>query len=222
MICRIVGDENDGDMQTSTFVYDSSLPVSLQGGIALEENAVYPGSRAISKMELTQALIEAIKLPRETRHNWSRTEYDTKHAANETITWVIRILFNIDIEDEEVYNDTIFPADSWPEEVCERLFDEFMMELLPYGDCGIHTIVRVEVYPRTSVVKLYEDRRSYPDKVEYKKAQSQVNLIVTNESTGELVQLKDTSLNIYKLMENGDFVLLAPCHVGKVFWKKGE
>lgn len=154
--CIITGDTCDADYIDREILFTPGL-LSEQP-IAIKADTFYQGQRAIKSMELLDALIEAIKMPRQNRHNWSRYEYDGTSAKNETCEWIFKILFDVDVWAEED-NPLGDPDDVEfdPEDSLEKMSEIIQDHLLPYGEFGIHTIESVKFVPVTAENYIYRD-----------------------------------------------------------------
>lgn len=137
--CVITGDENDGDRVNSVFTL---IPGKEQPFIS--ENQFWGGQRAVGKIEFLNALSLALLFPRDGTHNWSRPEYDGRDAANITIAHTFSVLFGVNLLDWEYVTAQI--GEDRIDQIFEDAYDQFM-EILPWGDIGVHTIESIEIRP---------------------------------------------------------------------------
>lgn len=146
-ILTIVGDTCDADYITSTNSINDDDTIDLPE-LTDSEGGVYRTATGHTDLSFIEALAKVLKMPRETRHNWTRFEYDRNdHSVRETIAMLAQDLYHVDIraldKDEDADN---------PEEYYESAFEvlrEYVQEYLPYGEFGIHTIDSISYCPAT-------------------------------------------------------------------------
>ena len=130
----IKGDSNDGDdvIQTTQFEMHSTV---------LAQGAIYPNSHPIDLRTLMIALAQAVKDQTKNdkhAHTWSRPDYDGLSTAYGTVNRTLRLLFGTAAIDN---------LDDYQSEFAlHALYDE-LMELLPYGEIGIHSITGISITP---------------------------------------------------------------------------
>lgn len=142
-VLKIVGDTNDGDSETSkrTFELDD---------LYLEAGDIFPNSPEVKLVDFATALGDVLKTI-ETRHNWSRDEFDSPKYAIRTTERLLYKLFNLS---DELIEERGYDYGSVIDTLKEAISD-----LLPYGEFGIHTIWSIEYYPappKPDSVSLYK------------------------------------------------------------------
>jgi hypothetical protein len=191
--CIITGDTCDADYIDREFLFTPGL--LAEQPIAIKADTFYQGQRAIKSMELLDALIEAIKMPRQNRHNWSRMEYDGTSAKYETCEWIFKIVFGIDVwaeEDNPLGDPDDIEFD--PEDSLEKMSEIVQDHLLPYGEFGIHTIESVKFVPVTAENYIYRDGegRSELDKTQLIATFCEGKPDRFYEENGQVYSLNDT------------------------------
>ena len=152
-VLTVVGDTNDADYITATNTINDVDTMELPA-LTDSDGVVHQTIQGYTKLEFIEALAKVLKLPRETRHNWTRIEYDRNdHPVRETIAMLAKELYNIDItlldKDEDADN---------PEEYYESAFEvlrEYVQEFLPCGEFGIHSIDSISYCPATERTVLF-------------------------------------------------------------------
>ena len=156
--CIIRGDTNDGDYIDTSFTFFPG-----EDPVLFEADKFFPGHPAVGKIEFLNALGTSLLFPREDYHNWSRTEYDNRNAANITISHVFSMLFNVDLNSEEFQSK--FDDDfSKYEDIFDTAYEE-IGDLLPYGEFGIHTIESIKVRPIPRVGYSIFERGGYRENI---------------------------------------------------------
>ena len=152
-VLTVVGDTNDADYITATNTINDVNTMELPA-LTASNGTVYQTIQGYTELEFIEALAKVLKLPRETRHNWTRFEYDRNdHPVRETIAMLAKELYNIDItlldKDEDADN---------PEEYYESAFEvlrEYVQKFLPSGEFGIHSVVSISYCPATQRTVLF-------------------------------------------------------------------
>jgi hypothetical protein len=139
----IKGDTNDGDYISEEYDFDLNDKTPF-----IKANEYIPNTEDITFVDLICKLAEVLKLPRKTRHNWSRDEYDDNDSKYETIEMLIHQLYGYTLEDLE----TNFNIDT--DDLLEE-FSEIVSDNLPYGEFGIHSIVEISYLPKMEKTFLF-------------------------------------------------------------------
>ena len=144
-VLTVVGDTNDADYITSTFDINDDDTIDLPV-LTDSKGRVYKTATGHTDLSFIKTLAKVLKMPRETRHNWNRDEYDSNDkCVRETVVMLAKELYCVDIRTLDKDED----ADN-PEEYYDSAFNslrEYVQEYLPYGEFGIHTIDSISYCP---------------------------------------------------------------------------
>ena len=117
----------------------------------MKANLVCQGSPEMDLYTFAHKLAEALKIPRldpNNSHNWYRPEYDrTKKYKDETINNLYSVLTNGSLSLEELTDENY-------EKIYNEL-DNLIESILPYHDDGIHTIEKIEIFPKPEIKILF-------------------------------------------------------------------
>ncbi|ADG60024.1 hypothetical protein Acj9p124 [Acinetobacter phage Acj9] len=144
--CVIKFDTNDGDFETNSFKFTPG-----RDEICIEANRFFPNTRALTMREVLFALIniEKMTVPRKTDYLWSRCEYDDMRCANETISWIFKLLYGIDVYADEVTDENFERVDEIMEGMYELISDQFLSP-------EAHSLEQVIERPLASTITVFE------------------------------------------------------------------
>ena len=95
-VLTVVGDTNDADYITSTFDINDDDTIDLPV-LTDSKGRVYKTATGHTDLSFIKTLAKVLKMPRETRHNWNRDEYDSNDkCVRETVIMLTKELYCVD------------------------------------------------------------------------------------------------------------------------------